>query len=202
MPRRAPTPIALTVLLVINGLVFLGWWALGPRSIMAEHFLVSVAHLKQGYVHTLLTSAISHADISHLIFNLFALWIFGRIVEQVIGSVQFVGLYVVGALVASLGHVLWSVLSGVPSPALGASGSVMAVAVTFAVLFPTQRLYLFFMVPMPAWFAVLLYVGLDLAGLFGTGSGIAHAAHLGGALTGLAYGFIWGRPRLARLLRR
>jgi membrane associated rhomboid family serine protease len=153
-------------------------------------------------VWRLFTYQFLHANPSHLLFNMLALWLFGRIVERVVGAPGFVALYVVGGVVASLGHVLWGLATGDPTPALGASGSVMAVAVTFAVLFPSQRLYLFFMVPMPAWFAVLLYVGLDLAGLFDARSSIAHAAHLGGAVTGLFYGFIWGRPRLRRLLRR
>lgn len=202
MARPEPAPVALHALLVLNGAVFAAWWALGASPTMRDNFLVSADHLRSGYVWTLLTSALSHVDMGHLLFNMLALWLFGRIVERVIGAPGFVALYVVGGIVASLGHVLWGVVTGDPTPALGASGSVMAVAVTFAVIFPNQKLYLFFMVPMPAWFAVLLYVGLDLAGLFDARSSIAHAAHLGGAVTGLAYGFIWGRPRLRRLLRR
>jgi membrane associated rhomboid family serine protease len=202
MARRPAAPFALYVLVALNVAVFLAWQVLGPSALMRAHFLVSADALLAGRVWTLLTSALSHADLGHLLFNLLALWLFGRIVEQIVGPAGFVGLYVVGGVVASVGHVAWGLLTGDPSPALGASGSVMAVAVTFAVLFPTQRLYLFLMVPMPAWFAVLLYVGLDLFGLFDARSTIAHAAHLGGAVTGLAYGLLWARPRLQRLYRR
>jgi len=200
--RAEPSPIALNALLVLNGLVFIAWWTVGESWLMHEHFLVSLPLVARGHVWTLLTSALSHIDLGHLLFNMLALWLFGRIVERVIGSLSFVALYVAGGIVASLGHVAWGAVTGDATPALGASGSVMAVAVTFAVLFPLQKLYLFFMVPMPAWFAVLLYVGLDLFGLFDGRSSIAHAAHLGGAATGLLYGMVWGRARLRRLLRR
>lgn len=202
MARSEPAPIALNALLVLNGLVFVAWWTIGDAWPMERHFLVSGSLVARGHVWTLLTSALSHIDFGHLLFNMLALWLFGRIVERVIGSWSFVALYVVGGVTASLGHVAWGLVTGDPTPALGASGSVMAVAVCFAVLFPFQRLYLFFMVPMPAWFAVVLYVGLDLLGLFDGRSSIAHAAHLGGALTGLVYGLVWGRARLRRLLRQ
>jgi membrane associated rhomboid family serine protease len=193
-------PVALYVFVALNVAVFAAWQVLGPDSLMAEHFLVSPSHVFSGRVWTLLTSALSHASVEHMAFNLFALWVFGRNVEVVTGWLGMVHLYVAGGIVASIGHVAWGLATGDGTPALGASGSVMAVAVVYAVLFPWERLLLFFILPIPAFVAVGLYVGLDLFGLFDPTSSIAHAAHLGGALYGAIYGFVRGRPRLRRLL--
>jgi membrane associated rhomboid family serine protease len=95
---------------------------------------------------------------------------------------------VAGAVTASVGHVVYNAVSGVDVPALGASGAVMSVAVVSALLYPSRLLLLFFVIPMPVTWGVLLFVLIDLWGLFGAGAGqIAHAAHLGGAAYGLLY---------------
>ena len=189
---------ALWGLIALNVLVHLAWLSsLQNESLalfMNENFLVSVAHLAHFRVWTLLTSAISHADTSHLLFNMIAMWVFGRDTVEVLGARRFLGLYVIGGILASLGHVLVQVLTASPNPALGASGAVMAISVVFAVLFPSRRLFIMGAIPAPAPLAVAGYVLLDLIGLAGKGDGVAHGAHLGGALYGLVYGlYLRGR---------
>ncbi len=207
--RRAPpqsegTPTVLWVLIALNVAVYIGWQLAvrdgvdGPAMTwMAEHFLVSSTSVGAGRVWTLLTTAFSHITPTHLFVNLLALWVFGRDVHQVAGNLGFAHLYVAGALAASVGHVAVSVATGNATPALGASGSVMAIAVVYAALFPKRILLLGFFIPVPAAIAVLLYIVADVAGLFGGArTGIAHAAHLGGAFYGFFYWLFWLRPRL------
>lgn len=191
LPREG-TP-ALTTLALLNLAVFLAWQvalsAGGPfPSLMALVFTTDLDLVRYGLVWTLLGSAISHVNIHHLLFNMLAMWVFGRDVERVVGSAGFLHLYIAGGIVASLGHVAYNAISGDVVPALGASGSVMAIAVVSAMLFPNRLLLLFFFIPMRQITAVTMFVLLDVFGLISPSRGvIAHAAHLGGAVYGLLY---------------
>ncbi len=190
----------LYVLIGINVAVFLLWQVAQSSQffldLMAANFLVSLDAMYGGRVWTLLTSAVSHIDLGHLAFNMLALWVFGRSVELTIGWKRTLHLYVAGGIVASLGHVLFSLLAATGTPALGASGSVMALAVVYAALFPKRTLMINFILPVPAAIAVAGYLLLDVFGVFSAGSGVAHAAHLGGAAYGLAFFWIRIRPKL------
>lgn len=189
-------------MLALNVGVFVLWqlalaWGPEAQAFMAANFLTSVEHLRAGFVWTLLTSEISHVNLAHLGFNLFAIWMFGRELEQLLGWRAFLHLYVAGAIVASLGHVLYGAVTGVAAPALGASGAAMAILMVSALLFPNRRLLLFFVIPVPALAAVGLFALIDVIGLVNPGDRIAHAAHLGGAL----YGLVYYRYRLGDYLR-
>jgi membrane associated rhomboid family serine protease len=117
-----------------------------------------------------------------------------------VGDALFVHLYVVGALLASVGHVAYGLVSGSPAPALGASGAVMTVAVVYAALFPRRTLMINFFIPVPAVLAVAGYVLLDLFGMLGGNKdGVAHAAHLGGAVYGFLFWLLWLRRRVVRV---
>jgi membrane associated rhomboid family serine protease len=199
--RVRPEPAtsrALLGLIAANVAVF-ALWVLGGRhnAFLSANFLVSDDRVLTGRVWTLLTSEFSHTDPMHLLFNMLALWVFGRDVEQVIGSARFIGLYLAGAVAASVAHVVWNLIGAHGVPALGASGAVMAIAVVFGGLFPTRTLMVNFFVPVPAAIAVGIYVLLDVAGVIGGGGATAHAAHLGGAAVGLAY-WLSIRPRIRR----
>ena len=126
---------------------------------------------------------------------MFGLWVFGRAILPLTGERGFVHLYAAGAIVASAGHLVYQYVSGSPAPALGASGSVMAIAVVYAALFPRNTLLVGFFLPMPAAMAVGLFILIDVAGMIGGRGGIAHAAHLGGVAYGLAYYYSHFRPK-------
>ncbi len=196
----------LWTLLGINLAVYVRWHTVGPDypELLRRHLLVSWESVAAGRMWTLLTSEFSHIDATHLLVNLLALYVFGKPVESVIGSVRLVGLYVFGAVLASLGFVAWGAITGSDAVALGASGAVMAIAVPYALWFPNRTLLLMFFIPLPAWLAVLLFLGIDLLGLFSGGVDgmlfggrrVAHSAHLGGAVAGLVVGLpIWWRRR-------
>ena len=202
-------PQVLWVLMGLNVLVYVAW-QLADRNgselafkILGENFLVSAPHLFSGRVWTLLTSEFSHIEPRHLLFNMIGLWVFGQAVHQVVRDVLMVHLYVVGAILASLAHVAYGLITGDATPALGASGAVMTFAVVYACLFPKRTLLVFFVIPMPAWVAVLLFLGIDLLGVAGTlNDRVAHMAHLGGAAYGLAFWALWLRKRVTRQPRR
>lgn len=187
-------------LIAVNVIVFVLWTQARSASMMGlmqDNFLCSVEAMTSFRVWTLLTACFSQMSVDHLLFNMFALWVFGHDVARVLGSRALLHLYVVGGIVSMLAHVGFNLVTGMDVPALGASGAIMAISVLFAALFPNRMLLLMFFIPVPAAMAVGLYIVLDVLGVFGSGFGgnVAHAAHLGGAAYGLLYWWLWVRRR-------
>lgn len=195
-----------TAIVVANVIVFL-LWLTTPLPIMAGHFLVSWDHLAGGRVWVLLTAVFSHNLLFHLLINMIVLLSFGPPLERLMGSVRFLGFYLVAGIIGSLAHaVVSNFLIGRPAqPALGASSAIAGVLLLFAFVFPKARVLLFFVIPLPAIAAALLFVGIDIWGLVmqveGEGLPIGHGAHLGGALTGIVY-FMVRREALRGRRRR
>ncbi len=165
---------------------------------MTKHFTVSSRGvIDQRLLHTLLTSTFSHVDGWHLFANMFTLYFFGTNVVASIGIRKFLSLYIGGGLFASGCQVAWPLLTPRSWPAylrgdrfnqaLGASGSVSAIVANSVFMFPTQLIYVYGVLPVPAVLFGVFYIGKDLVGLFDGGSGVGNAAHLGGAAYGVAF---------------
>lgn len=134
----------------------------------------------------LVTYAFLHGGLSHLVFNMFGLYMFGAELERVWGSKRFLIFYFVSVLTAAAAQLAVAAWTGNVYPTIGASGGLFGLLVGFAMLFPHRKIVpLIPPIPMPAWLFVVLY-GLVELGLGVTGSlaGIAHFAHLGGLLGG------------------
>ncbi|HVF97596.1 MAG TPA: rhomboid family intramembrane serine protease [Flavisolibacter sp.] len=132
----------------------------------------------------------------HILFNMFALWMFGKELENRWGPQRFLFFYLTAGIGAALTHLLVQHLTGSESAAVGASGAVMGVMAAFGYLFPNTELYIFFIpFPIKAKWAVLGYVAVDLFGGIAniSGDNVAHFAHLGGALTGFILVLIWNK---------
>lgn len=202
-------PPIVPIFLVLNAIVFAMWLWLGEVPLMTENFLVSWDALQAGRWWTLIGSEFSHLWFLHFFVNMYVLASFGMIVEYTIGSLRFFVFYLAAAAIASLSHAAVSnyILHQPGIPALGASGAIAGVILVFALLYPRARILLFGIIPMPAIVGALLFVGLDLAGLYwqseGGGLPIGHGAHLGGAAAGVLFYlfFIAGRG-LQRTNRR
>jgi len=125
------------------------------------------------------------------------LWMFGRRLESMYGSKEFLLFYLSGAIVASLAYMGLDLITGSPVPMIGASGAIMAIVTLYAVHFPTETIYIFFVLPVEIRWVVLMYAIYDLHPLLMQVAGepmsdnIAHAAHLGG----LAFGYLYGTRR-------
>jgi membrane associated rhomboid family serine protease len=189
---------AITVLIIINALVWIAWQFARShgalQGIMNTHFTVGPAGVTRDfYLHTLLTSAISHEDLGHIFFNMLFLWFLGQDVERVYGRNNFFWLYACCGILASAAHVGLALARHSPTPALGASGAVMGIAVLAAIFDPDRPIHLFGVIPLKLKWLVALYIVMDLLGTVQTGDGIsrgdgvAHAAHLGGALGGAIF---------------
>ena len=160
---------------------------------LSDHMAVHVGTLTQPWLWwQYLTAGFAHSpeNFQHILFNMFGLFIFGRDVEESCGSKEFLRLYLVMVVFAS---VVWSVankIAGTPAfvGAYGASGAIAGVVILYALTFPRRTILLFFVIPMPAWLFGLLFVGLDMFGAFGGGdSHIAYSMHLAGAAFAFVY---------------
>jgi len=132
----------------------------------------------------------------HIAFNMLALWMFGRILENTWGGKRFLIFYLSCGVGAALIHLLVQYLRMDYSSAVGASGAIMGVLVAFGYLFPNTELYIMLIpIPVKAKWAVIGLAALDIFGGFSGGDNVAHFAHLGGALTGFIIVYIWNRNR-------
>jgi membrane associated rhomboid family serine protease len=154
----------------------------------------------------LITYGFSHAQgVSHVLFNMLALFFLGRDVEALYGRWEFLRVYLAMLL---FGGLVWSLLNlaagGSPqNTVLGASGAVAGVVVLFALHFPRRTLLLFFVLPVPAWFVGVLVVFFDMLGAMQmAGSGdVAYTVHLAGAAFALLYSKLgWNFGRLGSSL--
>jgi membrane associated rhomboid family serine protease len=129
-----------------------------------------------------------HGGFFHLLFNMLALWMFGMELEHIWGSRRFLVFYLVCGVGAGLTNLAVAPLLGQAAPTVGASGAVFGVMIAFAMMFPDRPIYLYFLLPVRAKFFIGGYIVLELLyGVTRTTDGIAHFAHLGGALVGFLF---------------
>ena len=188
MPKPGP---AVGMLLIANIAMF--FFQLVPG--VTGHLVLVPA--RWWFVWNYITFQFLHGGPMHLIFNMIGLYFLGMVLERAWGPRRFVTFYFVCGVFAGICHVLMT-FAGVGDPRiplLGASGGVYAIVVACAILFPHIRLILlFFLVPIR--FAALLFLGVAVYYILqgGSGGGVAHAAHLGGAV--MAAVWVWVLPRL------
>jgi membrane associated rhomboid family serine protease len=188
------------VLIVINAAMYAAQLVveLARRGPPLEKYLALFPNeLAQGYVWQLLTFQFLHADALHLIINCAMLYMFGRPVEEALGRGRFVGMYLAsgalgGLLQATCGWVFPQHFG--LGPVVGASAGVFALIAAFAALNweqPITTLVAFILpVTMRAKYLILVEVILAGLGMLQQSSQVAHAAHLGGILGGLAFVYL------------
>ena len=137
-----------------------------------------------------------HIVFYHILFNMFTLYMFGRVLENVWGAKRFLLFYLACGLGAAAAHLAMQYFQGGGSIAVGASGAIMGVMAAFAYLFPNTELYFMFIpIPVKAKWAMLGLAAIDLFGGVAqiSGDNLAHFAHLGGALTGFFIVLYWNK---------
>jgi len=147
---------------------------------------------------SVLSSMFLHGDILHIAFNMWSLWIFGNNVEEAFGRAGYIGMYLAGGILATLGYAVFNLDSTIPL--VGASGAIAAVMGAYLVLFPTHRilsLVFFFFVPVPA----VLFIGIWFFGQFSIdpASNVAWEAHVAGFAFGVVIALLLRAPLLRRL---
>jgi membrane associated rhomboid family serine protease len=142
----------------------------------------------RGMVWQLATYMFLHFNFTHIFFNMFALWMFGRDVERTWGARSFLFFYFFTGVGAGILSFLTSLGSNVTT--IGASGAIFGILVAFGMMFPNRVVLVFFLFPMRARNFVILFGALELWMTLATGpqgGGVARFAHLGGMLFGYLY---------------
>lgn len=182
-------------LLLINVLVFVA-----QNVFPSLDFNGSLHYVLSPYFHIYqpITYMFIHGSFTHLLFNMLALWMFGRSVEPALGTQRFLTFYLVCGLGAALCQELWQtadffLFGGALAPTVGASGAIYGVLLAFGMLYPNDRIMLLFPpIPMKAKYFVFVFAAIELWSAFGTNDNVAHLAHLGGMFFG------WGMFRYWR----
>ncbi len=184
-------------LVIVNAVVFLVELVAfhSPRGsyIVDHYFALSVEGLKHGYVWQLLSFQFLHATIWHLLFNMLAVFFFGRAVEMALGSSRFLALYlssgVIGGLCQMGAALAWPDYFG--GAVIGASAGAFGLVAAFAVMnWWEEFTLLIYFFPVTMRGRTLLWGSIGLAVgwmLLKPHSNIANVAHLGGILTGALY---------------
>jgi membrane associated rhomboid family serine protease len=139
-----------------------------------------------------ITSIFRHVDLSHLFFNMFALFFFGIYLERMIGGRAFLTLFFLSGIIGNVSYLLTA--NDPFIPAIGASGAVYGIIGALAALVPFMMIFIYGIIPVPMIIAAAIWVIIDLVGL-SVPSGVANAAHLGGIVVGVSFG-IYVRIRL------
>jgi membrane associated rhomboid family serine protease len=155
-------------------------------------------HLWQIITYSFLHST---GNVTHLLFNMLGVWMFGAEVERYVGPRRLLACYFASVVTAALSQLFIPLLFGAPpAPTIGASGGVFGLLLAYAFLFPRRKVIpLIPPIPMPAWLFAALYAGVELfLGVTGTLSGVAHFAHLGGMAGSALVIMRWRVVRAAR----
>lgn len=152
-----------------------------------------------------ITYMFMHADFMHILCNMYTFVMFGCIVERAVGSKRFLGFYLITGLGAVALHLAVMYLffpAQADTPMVGASGAIYGILVAFAMLYPQARLTMIFPpITLTAKWWVTIFIVLEvILGVTETGMGIAHFAHLGGALIGFILILYWRKS--GKLWRR
>ena len=204
-------------LLIINVLCFMGAlvarrYGVDLNDLLGLHFFMA----SDFKLYQLVTYMFMHGDFQHIFFNMFAVWMFGRTLEQVMGSKRFLTYYMIWGIGAGLVQELVEYiqyatelshydgvntgLAVIPMEeylnmmtTVGASGAVYGILLAFGMLFPNSQMFVFpIPFPIKAKFFVIGYAVIELfSGLGVSGDGIAHFAHLGGMIFGFFLILYW-----------
>ncbi|WP_227815701.1 rhomboid family intramembrane serine protease [Nitrogeniibacter aestuarii] len=135
----------------------------------------------------LITYSLLHGDLTHIFFNMFAVYMFGGPMEMVFGTRRFIILWVASVVAGAVVQVIFATVTGDMVPVIGASAGVFGLLLAYGMFFPERRIMLLIPpIPMPAKYFVIAYGALELFfGVTGLQAGVAHFAHLGGMLGAL-----------------
>ncbi len=220
--ERQRRPIVTAVLVALNVVAFLYELSLQSRGLL-DNLLLTFGVIPAEYTHrvevvravhiptvaTLVTSMFLHGGWGHLLGNLLYLWVFGDNVEDRLGRVPFLVLYLLAGAAAAGAQILAN--PDAVTPMIGASGAISGVLGAYIVMFPRNQvrvLIFVFVVTVPAFFVIGLWIALQLFSSYGmivnpaaaTSTGVAYMAHVGGFAAGAIAGAAaraLRRPRLA-----
>lgn len=174
-------------LVIINVIVFFITSIVWPYG---KYYLSMIpTFVMHGYVYQFFTYMFVHGSFTHILFNMFTLYVFGRVLEERIGTKEFLLYYLlVGTLSGISSFFLYYFALGTNTVLMGASGAIYGLLLLYAVFFPFNSIYIFGLIPVKAPYLIIFYFVIELWSQFGgSSSNIAHLTHL----SGLVFGYIY-----------
>jgi membrane associated rhomboid family serine protease len=185
-------------LLIVNTAIFILTY-LAPASFQQDIMILSLAPVAVVFhlaVWELFTYMFLHANLTHILFNMLALWMFGTPLEQEWGTRRFLKYYFYCGIAAGVCDVaLNAALGRWGGRTVGASGAIFGLLLAFGVLYPNQTVLMSFLFPIKAKYMVMIYGGIELLLSIGPNTGVSAFAHLGG----MAFGYVYLKGRLPRV---
>src|SRR5579872_6580955 len=185
-------------LLIINTVVFLLYYLGGATVQRSANVLLALwaeAAVRNGYIWQLFTYMFLHGGITHILFNMLALWMFGSMLEQDWGTRRFLKYYFLCGIAAGVCVLLANMAIGDwGTRTVGSSGAIFGLLVAFGVLYPNQTVLMNFLFPIKAKYMVAIYAGIELLLTFGPNTGVSTIAHLGG----MAFGYVYLKSKMPR----
>lgn len=223
-------PVVTKNIIIINVIMFAATMLAQTRGIdLTKYFGLHYYLASDFKPHQFITYIFMHGSVMHIVFNMFGVYIFGQVLEQVWGPKRYLIFYIVTGLGAALAQyvvmhfhiqdVLRIVNEAINSPLtsaadkadyinqkfdylnrqviVGASGSLFGLLGAFGMLFPNQKLYLYFFIPIKAKWLVIAYGAFELFSGWKNDpmDNVAHFAHIGGLLVGVILVLIWRKDR-------
>src|SRR6266545_411659 len=194
-------PTGVKWLLIVNTAVFL------ITTLFARQFgddfrllaLAPVAVVQHFAIWQLVTYLFLHGGITHLLFNMLALWMFGTPLESDWGTRRFLKYYFICGIGAGVCDVVMNALLGDwGTSTIGASGAIYGLLLAFGVCYPDQTVLMGFLFPIKAKYMVMIYAAIELYLSIGVNAGVSNIAHLGG----MVVGFLYLKSRLPKLKLR
>ena len=175
----------------INILVYLVEFFFKNIPVIPYLSMIPLMVLRRGWIWQFVTYMFVHdpRSISHLLFNMFALFMFGRQVEYKMGSREFLLYYLLTGVLAGILSFFIYIFTGYPFVFLmGASGAIFAVQLAYAAFFPNSIIYIWGVIPLRAPIMVLGFTAVELIlTITGSAGNVAHATHLAGFAFGWLY---------------
>lgn len=191
-------------LIIANVVVFFICLLFAPvqKFLIDEGALYPVFYNANGTLHfnlhfklwQLVSYMFLHANLPHIFFNMYSLWMFGGVIERTLGRNRFLVFYFISGIGAGLCQILMQLFTADSDLAatIGASGACYGILLAFGLFYPNQRVILLFPpIPIKAKWLVIGYAILEAYLAFNTNSNIAHFAHLGGMFFGLLCLYNW-----------
>ncbi len=218
-------PVVTKNIIIINVILYIATELLRSRGIDLVAYLGLHHHLASDFrPHQFITYIFMHGNLAHLAFNMFGVYIFGQVLEQVWGPKRYLNFYILTGLGAALAQYLILVyqVSQMRSMTeftnhgstplvtdemlsmllnnnviIGASGSLFGLLGAFGMLFPNRYIYLYFMIPVKAKWMVTFYGLAELYSAIQNNpqDNVGHLAHIGGLIVGIVIVFFWRRDR-------
>ncbi|PFH52676.1 hypothetical protein AMATHDRAFT_116088, partial [Amanita thiersii Skay4041] len=186
-------------ILILNGVVF-GMWYMSTQRLrherdittykwMADNFICSWSNVKNGQIWTLLTSCFSHQDLSHILFNGFTFFFMAKPVLHILGTSQFLLLYLGSGVVANVISMSYSnLIQNRDKGSIGASGAIYSVVSFLACVAPKLTFHFYGIIPIPAWLAVTGIFAYDVYSTVARKqAGVDTVGHVAGLVSGVGY---------------